>query len=173
MQREFAKRNVIPNASYPLYASKEGSLDYLFTGKHEQVFGLPRSCLTCTGHGKCLDMTAYVSQIFLFFFLKRWTRQDLVGTWPVLPKKKNLQHTISHTHLLPLPLTLISSTANLLPIPIFSSSPLALSISLLQFPPLPLFLFCLCLFSLYFFNYLFFLFHTITRVKLFYLQPST
>ena len=29
MQREFAKRNVIPNASYPLYASKEGSLDYL------------------------------------------------------------------------------------------------------------------------------------------------
>ena len=57
MQREFAKRNVIPNASYSLYASKEGSLDYLFTGKHKQAFGLPRSCLTCTdmGNGDFLE----------------------------------------------------------------------------------------------------------------------
>ena len=97
MQREFAKRNVILNSSYPLYASKEGSLDYLFTGKHKQAFGLPRSCLTYTGHGKCVDMTAYVSQIF-FFFLKNdgHGRTRLGHGLCYQKKKKSVTHYLSH-----------------------------------------------------------------------------
>ena len=107
-----------------------------------------------------------------FFFLKNDGHGRTQLGHGLCYQKNKICNTISHTNLLPLPLTLISSAANLLPIPIFSSSPLALSISLLQFPPLPLFLFCSCLFSL-FLLLLFFLFHTITHVELFYLQPST
>ena len=104
-----------------------------------------------------------VLDLFLFF----WKMMDTAGHgWDMAcatKKKKKLYHTISHTNLLPLPLTLISSAANLLPIPIFSSSPLALSISLLQFPPLPLFLFCSCLFSLFFIYLLLFFFFPISH----------
>ena len=96
MQREFAKRNVILNSSYPLYASKEGSLDYLFTGKHKQAFGLPRSCLTYTGHGKCVDMTAYVSQIFFFFLKNDGHGRTRLGHGLCYQKKKSVTHYLSH-----------------------------------------------------------------------------
>ena len=102
-----------------------------------------------------------VLDLFFFFLKNDGHGRTRLGHGLCYQKKKkksvNLLHqsppTSSYTNLLPLPLTLISSAANLLPIPIFSSSPLALSISLLQFSPLPLFLFCLCLFSLFFFYY--------------------
>ena len=38
---------------------------------------------------------SFISDISFFFFEKWWTRQDMVGTWPVLPKKKSVAHYLS------------------------------------------------------------------------------
>ena len=75
----------------------------LFTRKRKQAFGLPHSCLTCTRHGKCVDMTARVLDLLFFFFFsfflgEKWTLQDTVGTCHVLPKKKkkSITHYLSY-----------------------------------------------------------------------------
>ena len=91
----------------------------LFTGKRKQAFGLLCSCLTCTGHGKCVDMTAHVSQIFFsfsffLFFLVKNDRHCRTRLGHVMcyqkekKKKKSITHylsyqsppTSSHTNLL-------------------------------------------------------------------------
>ena len=110
-----------------------------------------------------------------FFFEKWWTRQDMVGTWPVLPKKKkkSVAHYLSHqtpptsfhTDLLR---RQFSSHPDLF---FFSFSSIFFSFVVAPFA-LILVLF-VSFFSLFFFNYFFSLFHTITRVELFYLQSST
>ena len=97
IRREFAKRNVIPNASCPLYASKEDSLDYFIYWKAQTSIWAAAllSDMYRTWEMRGRDSICVLD--FFFFFFLGWKMMDTVGTWPVLPqKKKTVTHFLSH-----------------------------------------------------------------------------
>ena len=98
IRREFAKRNVIPNASWPLYASKEDSLDYFIYWKVQTSIW---AAALLSDMYRTWEMRGRDSICVLDFFFFGWKMMDTVGTWPVLPQKKKNCNT--------LPLTPISS----------------------------------------------------------------
>ena len=103
IRREFAKRNVIPNASCPPYAPKEGSLDYFIYWKAQTSIW---AAALLSDMYRTWEMRGRDSICVLdFFFFFGWKMMDTVGTWPVLPPKKKKKKKICNT----LPLTPISS----------------------------------------------------------------
>ena len=96
IRREFAKRNVIPNASCPLYASKEDSLDYFIYWKAQTSIWAAALLSDMYRNMGNAWTWQYMRPRFFFFF--GWKMMDKVGTWPVLPqkKKKTVTHFLSH-----------------------------------------------------------------------------
>ena len=88
MQREFAKRNVIPNASCPLYASKEDSLDYFIYWKAQTSIW---AAALLSDMYRTWEMRGRDSICVLDFFFF-WVKNDGHG-WDMAcatPKKKKL-----------------------------------------------------------------------------------